>query len=137
MAARDLRMNEKQNFGRQGELQAANFLIAKGFRILEQNWRFGHLEIDLVCQEGSTIVFVEVKTRKDDTFGGPIGAITERKIRNLSRAADAWIKQHKAWQTPCRFDVVCITSHPSLPTVQHIQDAFPHVSSMDSFNTYW
>lgn len=130
-------MSGIRGLGGMGEDAAAAFLINKGFSVLARNWRHGRLEIDLVCMDGGAIVFVEVKTRRNDNRGGGSWAVSPRKIRNLSRAADAWLASEGAWASPCRFDVVCLTGCPASFNIQHYVNAFPYVPSVDSFNPDW
>ena len=73
--------------GQEGEDAAAELLTCKGFALLDRNWRLGRLELDLVCRDGDTLVFVEVKTRANAAHGGPAAALTPAKQRHLYRAA--------------------------------------------------
>lgn len=130
-------MTAIQALGNFGEESAASYLMEQGFRVLNRNWRHGHLEIDLVCLQGDTIVFVEVKTRRHNICGGPAGAITLQKKYNISKAAQVWLNQHKAWFKPCRFDVVCVTGTPDSFFLQHYPDAFSYVPTLDSRNANW
>ena len=79
-----------------GEEEAAKMLQAKGFKILEHNWRMGHLEVDLIAENRNEIVFVEVKARTS-TFGDkmPEEYVDETKKRRLTAAANAYIKYHR------------------------------------------
>ena len=72
-------------------------LLATGMELLDCNWRSGRLELDIVCRDGDTVVFVEVKTRSGSTYGGPAAALTPAKQRTLCRAARAWLAAHDAW----------------------------------------
>lgn len=113
-----------QEIGRRGEDAAAHLLERRGLRILARNWRAGQLELDLVCRDGNTLVFVEVKTRLADGLSSPAEAMTMRKRRAWYRAAQAWLAAHGAWDGPCRFDVVCVTRRGSLVTPEHYPHAF-------------
>ena len=79
-----------------------------GWRIVDRNWRSGHLELDIVAEEGGTLVFVEVKTRTKGGMQRPFEALTTIKKKRLVRAAQAWTAAHDAWDAPCRFDLVCV-----------------------------
>lgn len=94
--------------GTEGEEKAATLLLHMGWHILARNWRSGHLELDIVAQEGDTLVFVEVKTRAEDGMQRPYEALTPVKKQRLLRAAQAWLAEHDAWDSPCRFDLVCV-----------------------------
>lgn len=94
--------------GKAGENAAALLLQRMGWNILDRNWRSGHLELDLVCREGDTLVFVEVKTRAGSGMQSPVDAFTPVKKERLVRAARHWLADHDAWGRPCRFDLVCV-----------------------------
>ena len=104
--------------------QMATLLHARGMRILARNWRSGPLELDLVCREGDTLVFVEVKTRGPGSLGSALDAVGPRKRQTLIRAARAWLAAHDQWHLPCRFDLVCIEPGPTGPHMEHIRHAF-------------
>jgi len=92
-----------------GEETAARFLIDKGYRILDRNWYASHGELDLVAQEGETLVFVEVKARRRHEFGSPEEAITPAKLR---KTAWAYLQDHGLEEVDFRFDVVAIDRGP-------------------------
>lgn len=125
------------NLGQLGESAARQFLQKQGYRILDRNWRFHHFELDLVCRDQDCIVFVEVKTRVNDTHGTPIHAITPAKIIHLCKAAMAWLSEHRAWSAPCRFDVVCLTGKPDNFATEHYKDAFPLTRPVGSSHSSW
>ena len=118
--------------GREGEEVAAAFLEAKGFRVMERNYRFERSEVDLVCflparrwEDGGEMVFVEVKTRRGTGFGQPEEAVTPEKQRHLVRAARAWLHERKMEGTPARFDVVSILMEAGAePDIRHLENAF-------------
>ena len=91
-----------------GEAEATKMLEQKGFRILEHNWRMGHLEMDLIAEGKKEIVFAEVKARTT-TFGDktPEEYVDENKKRRMIAAANAYLKQRKIEKTP-RFDIIGI-----------------------------
>jgi putative endonuclease len=109
--------------GREGEDRAAKFLVKRGYRILERNYRTRSGEIDLIAQDQGVVVFVEVKTRTNDAFGAPELAVTPQKQQRMLKAALAYIKYKKLHQVPCRFDVVAINAAAG-PEIELIQNAF-------------
>lgn len=121
-------MLSAQEIGRRGEDAAARLLKQQGLRILARNWRAGQLELDLVCQDGDTLVFVEVKTRQANGFSSPAEAMTARKRLAWYRAAQAWLAAHETWNGPCRFDVIFVTRRGSLVTPEH----YPHAFDLDT-----
>lgn len=102
--------HSKAGTGAAGEERAAELLCGMGWSILARNWRSGHLELDIVAQEGDTLVFVEVKTRDAHGMQRPYEALTAVKKERLLRAAQAWLAEHDAWNRPCRFDLVCVAA---------------------------
>jgi len=103
---------------------AAKFLRKRGLKILEQNvaTRFG--EIDIVAEDSGVLVFVEVKHRRTDDFGGPAAAIGRRKRGKLAAAASEYIARRKAARRPCRFDAVLVRGVAGEAEFTHVQDAF-------------
>ncbi|MBV9718617.1 MAG: YraN family protein [Candidatus Eremiobacteraeota bacterium] len=93
--------------GAQGENRASGFLKANGYRVLARNVRLPGGEIDAVCLDGPTLVFVEVKRRDSRTFGSAIAAVDARK-RAILRAIAADYAQIVAPSSPIRFDVVAL-----------------------------
>ena len=113
------------DLGRQGENAAAQLLESKGLRILERNLRLGRLELDLVCQDGDTLVFVEVKTRAEGSLATPAEGLTAQKRSRLLRAAQAYLSKHDLWHRPCRLDLVAVLFRAgTLHNIQHTPDAF-------------
>ena len=108
--------------GRGGENAAAAMLQGMGWTILDRNWRSGHLELDLVCREGDTLVFVEVKTRARDGMQSPVEALTPVKKERLVRAAQHWLADHDAWDSPCRFDLACVVAQGDYYQTELIRD---------------
>ncbi|HZX80283.1 MAG TPA: YraN family protein [Lysobacter sp.] len=87
------------------------------------NYRFG--ELDLVMRDGATLVFVEVRYRADDRFGGGAQSITQAKRRKLLQAANAFLGAHPRWaEAPCRFDVIEASGDMDAPSLTWIRDAF-------------
>jgi len=93
--------------GRWGEDRAARFLVAAGYRIVARNLRVPGGEIDLVCVEGATLVFVEVKSRAGRAFGSALSAVDGRKRRKLRMIASDYA-QIVAPEAAIRFDIVTI-----------------------------
>lgn len=116
-------MAEHNDFGKLGEELAVNFLIGKGYEILERNWRNIHKEIDIIAKDGKDLVIVEVKTRQSDEYGDPDVAVTKKKQRMLIVAANAYITQNNL-DKEIRFDIISIVFKGDEPVIEHIEDAF-------------
>jgi putative endonuclease len=92
--------------GNMGEREVAAYLQTKSLVILDKNWRIKGGELDLICEEAGTIVFVEVKTRTSNIYGTPFDAITPEKAFRLQRLALAWMAMNHRWGQEYRIDVV-------------------------------
>jgi putative endonuclease len=122
--------------GNAGERAAARFLRRQGFRILARSHRTPLGEIDLIATDGPTIVFVEVKTRRTDETGLPFEAVDQRKQRQLTKLALAFLKA-KGWlERPARFDVVSIVwpGRGVAPEITHYRNAFEAVGRGQFFS---
>ena len=107
--------------GEAAEDLVADFLERQGLKIVERNYRCRFGEIDLVARSGELLVFVEVRARKSEAFGGAAGSITATKRRRIVAAARHFLATHKV-DRACRFDVVLV--HGSEQRVEWITDAF-------------
>ena len=114
----------RQRLGIQGESMACDELEKLGYTIIERRYRSRFGEIDVVANDGGTVVFVEVKTKTDSSFGDPAEAVTKQKQRRLVSMAEEYAASHRLDRTPCRFDVVGVdlSAVPSKITVY--KDAF-------------
>lgn len=111
--------------GRHGEQIAVEFLQNKGWRIAERNWRLGRGEIDVIAwPHDRLLVFVEVKTRAGDGFGGPEGAVDARKQDLLARTAGAYMERI-GYDWEIRFDIVAVLlKGDKVLEIRHVEDAF-------------
>lgn len=111
--------------GAYGERRAVEYLQEQGMRLLDRNWRCPTGEIDAIFRDGDTLVFVEVKTRADTSFGDPAGAVTPEKIGRLRRLAALWLAESRLHPPQVRFDVVAVLRPPIGSTViRHLRAAF-------------
>lgn len=115
-----------KRLGRGGEVVALVLLAAKGYRIRHRNWRGPSGELDLVVERGGRVVFVEVKTRSSELFGGAAGAFGRAKQTAVTRTAAAYLSRYNLWERPCRFDLVTVerTARPPWWRVRHVTNAF-------------
>lgn len=110
--------------GKLGEEIAKRYLKAKGFLILETNWRFKRLEVDLIAKDGEVLVFIEVKTRSYDYFGRPEEFVDTKKERHLSVAAAEYMER-TGHEWAIRFDVVSVLlKNDNDWEVEYLPDAF-------------
>jgi len=116
--------------GARGEAVAAGHLEARGYTVLDRNYRFAHEEVDLVCfqpypdADGGDIVFVEVKARRGDSFGSPAEAVGPAKQRAIMRVAEAYLFERKLSGAMVRFDVIGVDLAHDPPAVDHLENAF-------------
>jgi putative endonuclease len=111
------------NLGRAGEELAGEFLSKKGYKVLEKNYRTYFGEIDLIARDRDVIVFIEVKTRSDESFGRPFEAVHPRKREKMRKSALWFLKRFRE-EVPARFDVLSISVEDGNPRIEHIEDAF-------------
>jgi putative endonuclease len=116
--------NGKQLLGKEGERIAERFLLKKGYRLVERNYRCAAGEIDLIVLDRRVVVFVEVKTRTGDGFGTPLEAVEFRKQQKMIQAAQYFLAHKGLQQRDARFDVVGISWPGREPSVEHIENAF-------------
>ncbi|HWL40022.1 MAG TPA: YraN family protein [Gemmatimonadaceae bacterium] len=120
----------RQAMGLRGERVAERWLLVHGWEIAERRFRNGHRDIDLIATRrdaqgiSRTVAFVEVKTRKADSFGGPLGAVNWRKQRELTRSARVWVSRFQKPGDVFRFDVIGIILEREKVRVAHIENAF-------------
>lgn len=112
------------DLGDRGEKAAERFLKKRGYRVLERNWRFRQWELDLVCRDGDTVVFVEVKTRAAGTMGTPADGLHVKKRQRLVKAASRYLSEKDLWETPCRFDLVAVVASDGSLEIEHTENAF-------------
>jgi len=110
--------------GREGEDAAEALLTSLGYQTEVRNYRTRGGEIDLVCLDGETVVFVEVKTRGPGSKARPDQAVTPTKRGRIVKAAAAFLSERGWWERPCRFDVVTVVTDGKHRDIRHLPDAF-------------
>lgn len=115
-------MAKHNDLGILGERLAKKYLEKKNYLLLEQNWRWGKGEIDIIAKKENTIIFVEVKTRTTSLFGQPEDAVTPKKQDLMYQLAVEYLYniQH---EQEFRFDIIAIVMQPQLEII-HFEDAF-------------
>lgn len=113
--------------GELGEEIATNFLVARGYRIVERNFRCKGGEVDIIARDpgDKSLVFIEVKARTGLSYGVPQLAVTPFKQRQISKAALTWLSKNRLHDHNARFDVIAILLHTGgQHAVEHIKNAF-------------
>src|SRR5436853_3885719 len=125
--SRSRQLSEHLRLGARGEKLACAFLRRKGCRILYRNFRARHGgEVDIVCRDRDTLVFVEVKTRTREDFGRPVEAVNREKRNRIARGGLAWLRLLDEPDILFRFDVVeVIIAEGQEPRLELLQNAFP------------
>lgn len=115
----------RQALGLEGETRACRALEARGYRVLERRYRTRFGEIDIVARDGTTLVFVEVKTGAGRRFGDPMAWVTLQKQRRLVAMATDYLARRRTGRAAVRFDVVGIDmTAPDGPRLTVVTDAF-------------
>ena len=110
----------KKLLGISGESKARRFLKRAGYKIIEKNYRNKIGEIDVICKDGDTLVFVEVKTRLTEKYGEPSEAVTTFKQKKIASVSKLYLAERGTGDISCRFDVVEVKKNE----INHIKNAF-------------
>lgn len=94
--------------GKLGEEMAVTYLKEKGYTVLHRNWRYGHWEIDIIASFNNILHFIEVKTRRTNTFGFPEDDVSKKKVRFLMSSAEEFLYQYPVWKI-IQFDILSVT----------------------------
>lgn len=114
-------MNTKQ-IGNLGEQLAAEYLLSKGYDILDKNYRKQGTEIDIIAVCGEELVFVEVKTRRSRTFGDAYEAVTPLKMQHIIQTSQLYLQEKQYYQYMVRYDIIEV--YLSEGKIEHIENAF-------------
>ena len=115
-------MAKHNDTGLEGENLAVQFLTDKGYEILERNYRHRRAEVDIIALTDNFMVFIEVKTRRNNRYGYPEDSVDSKKQTLLIFAAEEYMYQ-KEYEKEFRFDIISITLEPEL-AIEHFEDAF-------------
>jgi len=117
-------MNHNQVIGQLGERLAEGFLDRRGYRVLDRNVKTSFKELDLIVMKDGVLVFVEVKTRTNFSFGGAEETMTRKKISNLKQAALLYLNRKKINYKVLRFDFLAVDYNQATKTanIKHYQD---------------
>ncbi|RYC67389.1 YraN family protein [Spirosoma sordidisoli] len=116
-------MAQHNETGKQGEAEAARYLLDNGYQIVATNYRHQHAEIDLIARKDKLMVFVEVKTRTNVSYGNPEEFVNYTKARLVMKTAEHYIFAQN-WPYDVRFDIIAVTIATNEVRIKHIEDAF-------------
>lgn len=118
-------MAEHNALGKKGEKMATDFLIEKGYEILERNYRYLKHEVDIIARKENIVVAIEVKTRSTPEFGNPQDFVKPKQIQSLVKAVDHYITDNDL-DVEVRFDIIAIIENKLGIRMEHLEDAFYH-----------
>ena len=107
-----------------GQQAAEDFLIQKGYAILQRNYRAATGEVDLIARDGAYFVFIEVKARNSAKYGLPREAVTSGKQKKIIRTAQHYLARYQLTDVDIRFDVVEVVWRDGKVFIEHLEDAF-------------
>jgi putative endonuclease len=116
-------MAEHIQTGKEGEEASVNYLRKLGYQILETNWRFRKLELDIIALDGDMLVAIEVKTRSTNEFGEPEVFVTKSKQKKIIKAINHYVQQTGA-ENEIRLDIIAVVSRNGQTDIHHIPEAF-------------
>ncbi|WP_282122762.1 YraN family protein [Algibacter mikhailovii] len=118
-------MAQHNELGKKGEQLAVDFLLKKGYDIVERNYRFDKAEVDIMALKHDTLAIIEVKTRSTSAFGNPQDFVKPKQIERLVKAVDAYINTNEL-DVEVRFDIIGIVKENNQFKMEHIKNAFFH-----------
>lgn len=118
-------MAQHNQLGKKGEKLAVDFLLDKGYDIVERNYRFDKAEVDIIAQKGQTLAIVEVKTRSTSDFGDPQDFLKPKQIQRIVKAVDVYVLENNL-DVEIRFDIIAIVKENKGFSIEHLENAFYH-----------
>lgn len=118
-------MAAHNDLGKEGEVEACNYLRKNGFQIVTTNYRFDKAEVDIIARKDDVLVAVEVKTRSTKDFGLPQDFLKPQQIKRLVKAVNHYV-EIKDLDVEVRFDVIAVISQNKKKEIEHLEDAFLH-----------
>ncbi len=118
-------MAQHNELGKKGEQLAVDFLLKKGYDVVERNYRFDKAEVDIIAQLKDILAIVEVKTRSTVDFGNPQDFVKPKQIQRLVKAVDEYVTVN-ALDVEVRFDIIAIVKNGKSFTIEHLENAFYH-----------
>jgi putative endonuclease len=118
-------MGKHNEFGKEGEKIATDFLLEKGYNIRHKNYRYLKTEIDIIAQKDDVLIIVEVRARANDQIIPIAQTITPKKIKLLVAGADHYVSSNNL-DVEVRFDIITILKNSKVFKIEHLEDAFYH-----------
>lgn len=118
-------MGKHNEFGKEGEKIATDFLVKKGYSIKYKNYRYLKAEIDIIAQNDNILAIVEVRARSNDKIIPIVETITPKKVKLLVMAANYYVTENNL-DVEVRFDVITILKNKKIFKIEHLESAFYH-----------
>ena len=118
-------MAQHNQLGKKGEQLAVDFLLKRGYAILERNYRFDKAEVDIIAQKEAILAIVEVKTRSTSDFGDPQDFVKPKQIQRLVKAVNEYVLEN-GLEVEVRFDIIAIVTKEKSFDIEHLENAFYH-----------
>jgi putative endonuclease len=120
-----MNMAQHNELGKKGEQLAVNFLIEKGYDIMERNYRFDRAEVDIIAQKDDILAIIEVKARSTSDFGNPQDFVKPKQIQRLVKAVNEYVTVNEL-DIEVRFDIIGIVKQGKQFKIEHLENAFYH-----------
>ncbi len=118
-------MAQHNELGKKGEQLAVDFLLKKGYEVIERNYRFDKAEVDIIAQQKDILAIIEVKTRSTTDFGNPQDFVKPKQIQRLVKAVDEYVNVN-GLDVEVRFDIIAIVKENKTYKIEHLENAFYH-----------
>ncbi len=118
-------MAQHNELGKKGEQLAVDYLLQKGYAIVERNYRFQKAEVDIIAKKENILAIVEVKTRSTSDFGNPQDFVKPKQIQRLVAAVDDYVNKNDL-DVEVRFDIIAIVKQKKGFDIEHLKNAFYH-----------
>ena len=118
-------MAKHNELGKKGEQLAVNYLIKKGYEIVDRNYRFDKAEVDIIARKKDVLSIIEVKTRSSIDFGNPQDFVKPKQIKRLVKAVDEYVT-FNGLDVEVRFDIIAIIKNGKTFDIEHLENAFYH-----------
>lgn len=118
-------MAKHNQLGKKGEQLAVDFLLKKGYTIVERNYRFDKAEVDIIAQQNDILAIIEVKTRSSTDFGNPQDFVKPKQIQRLVKAVNEYVTINNL-NVDVRFDIIAVVKDSKGFNIEHLEDAFYH-----------
>jgi len=118
-------MARHNELGKKGEQLAVDYLISKGYTIVQRNYRFQKAEVDIIAKKEDNLAIIEVKTRSTIDFGNPQDFVKPKQIQRLVKAVNEYVNVNNL-DVEVRFDIVAIVRQGKGFNIEHLENAFYH-----------